>query len=64
MKGKTLVLKQNSSLPHLWIQNISGEIAIGDHTLKKADGLGISHGHQKLVFKAKNKNTFFLFRMN
>ena len=37
-EGKTLVLKQNSSLPHLWIQNISGEIKIGDHTLKKQTG--------------------------
>ena len=63
-EGKTLVLKQNSSLPHLWIQNISGEITIGDHTLKKADGLGISHCNQKLEIKAKKKNTFFLFRMN
>ena len=61
-EGKTLVLKQNSSLPHLWIQNISGEIYCENHLLKKADGLGITNIDQNFEIKGNKRSKFFIFK--
>jgi redox-sensitive bicupin YhaK (pirin superfamily) len=61
-EGKTLVLKQNSSLPHLWIQNISGEFCFGEHNLNKADGLGITNIDQNFEIKGNKRSKFFIFK--
>ena len=62
-EGKTLLLKQNSSFPHLWIQNISGEFCFGEHNLNKADGLGVIDYNNELIISAKEDSRFFVFRL-
>ena len=62
-EGKTLVLKQNSSLPHLWIQNISGEIKFDEYDLNKADGLGVMDHDNDIAISAIKGSKFFVFRL-
>lgn len=60
---KSLSINTSLSLPHLWIQNISGEITLNDYTLKKSDGLGITNLKEKIELEAKEESSFFIFRL-
>ena len=60
---KSLSIDTSLSLPHLWIQNISGEITLNDYTLKKSDGLGITNLNEKIELEAKEESRFFIFRL-
>ena len=62
-EGKSLEMNPNSSLPHLWIQNISGEITLEGHTLKKADGLAVMDYDEKSKFTAKFETKFLIFAL-
>ena len=60
---KSLSINTSLSLPHIWIQNISGEITLNDYTLKKSDGLGITNLKEKIELEAKEESRFFIFRL-
>ena len=61
-EGKSLEVYTNSSLPNLWIQNISGEIYSENNLLKKADGLGITDIDKNLEIKSNRRSKFFIFK--
>ena len=60
---KSLEVNINSSLPHLWIQNISGELRFADYKLFKADGLGVIDYNNELIISAMEDSRFFVFRL-
>ena len=62
-EGKSLEVYTNSSLPNLWIQNISGEIYSENNLLKKADGLGITDIDKNLEIKSNRRSKFFIFKL-
>jgi redox-sensitive bicupin YhaK (pirin superfamily) len=62
-KKNDLVLPLERDLPHLWIQVIEGEIDLANHTLTKADGIGIENLDSSLVITAVQTTRFFIFRL-
>ena len=51
------------TLPHAWLQVISGEIMLEDYTLHTADGIGIENLDEEIILKTNKNTEFFLFRM-
>lgn len=62
-KQKSFTLDPHESLPHAWIQVVSGGVQAGEHLLGKADGLAIEHLDQTIDLTCKQDSVFFLFRL-
>jgi redox-sensitive bicupin YhaK (pirin superfamily) len=58
-----LSLDPVSTLPHAWIQAVSGSVQVGDYLLGKADGLAIENLNQSIELTCAENSTFFLFRL-
>jgi redox-sensitive bicupin YhaK (pirin superfamily) len=61
--GKITNLQPDPTLPHAWLQVISGEIMLEDYTLHTADGIGIENLDEEIILKTNKNTEFFLFRM-
>ncbi len=61
--GLPFSLEPSFSLPHLWIQMISGDLSIGNERLKKADGLAVEKLDEPLDLVANQSSEYFLFRL-
>jgi redox-sensitive bicupin YhaK (pirin superfamily) len=62
-RHKSFTLDPHESLPHAWIQVVSGGVQAGEHLLAKADGLAIEHIDQTIDLTCKQDSVFFLFRL-
>jgi len=60
---KSFTLEPSPTLPHAWIQVVTGSVKVGDHTLNQADGLAIEHLDQSIELSCEEDSTFFLFRL-
>ena len=63
MQGSKLQVNANDSLPHAWLQVISGTVELLDETLEKADGLAISNHPDVFEIKASENAQFLFFRL-
>ena len=62
--GKKLSVKPEPTLPHAWIQVVSGALVVADHKLGKADGLRIENLDAPLDVTIKEPCSLFLFRLS
>ena len=62
-KEKTMFVEANQSLPHAWLQIISGETETLGESLKTGDGLAISNAHDGFNINSKENTKFLLFRL-
>ena len=62
-KPIVLSLDPVSTLPHAWIQAVSGSVQVGDYLLGKADGLAIENLNQSIELTCAENSIFFLFRL-
>ena len=53
----------HNSLPHAWIQVVSGSVTVGETILEKADGLAIEYLDQSIELICDKDTTFFFFRL-
>ena len=60
---KSFTLEPSPTLPHAWIQVVSGSVKVVDYTLNQADGLEIEHIDQSIQLSCEEDSTFFLFRL-
>ena len=60
---KSFTLEPSPTLPHAWIQVVTGSVKAGDHSLNKADGLAIEHIDQSIQLTCEEASTLFLFRL-
>ena len=54
----------NQSLPHAWLQIISGEVETLGESLKTGDGLAINHAPNGFCMSSKENTKFLLFRLS
>ena len=60
---KSFTLEYYPTLPHAWIQVVTGSVKVGDYTLNQADGLAIEQFDQSIELACENDSIFFLFRL-
>lgn len=62
--GAKLLIKPEPTLPHAWIQVVSGALGVADHKLEKADGLRIENLDAPLSVTINEPCSLFLFRLS
>ena len=62
-QDRTIVLHPEATLPHVWIQVVSGKMQVGRTHLEQADGLAIEEMDQKVEIRSDEKSSFFVFRL-
>ncbi len=62
--GHTINVPASDSMPHAWIQVISGEVSVLGETLGTADGLAIEDAPEDFVISASAESRFLLFRLS
>ncbi|MAE53240.1 MAG: quercetin 2,3-dioxygenase [Opitutae bacterium] len=62
-EGKSFNCDPDNSLPHAWIQVVSGSVTVGETILEKADGLAIEYLDQSIELICDKDTTFFFFRL-
>ena len=61
--GSSLTIEPSPTLPHAWIQVVSGSLQINGQELGKADGMSIENLDQTLNLSILEPSTLFLFRL-
>jgi len=61
--GSSLSIEPSPTLPHTWIQVVSGSLQINGQELGKADGMSIENLDQTLNLSILKPSTLFLFRL-
>ena len=59
-----LTIPASDSMPHAWIQVISGEVSVLGETLSSADGLAIEHAPQGFEVSTSAESRFLIFRLS
>ena len=62
--GTNLSIKPEETLPHAWIQVVSGALSVANHKLGKADGLRIENLDAPLHLIINKPCSLFLFRLS
>jgi quercetin 2,3-dioxygenase len=62
-QDRTIVLQPEATLPHVWIQVVSGKMRVDLTHLEQADGLAIEEMNQKVEIRSDEKCSFFVFRL-
>ena len=62
--GTNLSIKPEETLPHAWIQVVSGALSVANHKLGKADGLRIENLDAHLNLTINEACSLFLFRLS
>ena len=62
--GTNLSIKPEETLPHAWIQVVSGALSVANHKLGKADGLRIENLNAPLNLTINEACSLFLFRLS
>ena len=62
--GKTISVQASETMPHAWIQVISGEVTVLGQTLETADGLAIEDAPGGFGITASKDSQFLLFRLS
>ena len=62
--GTNLSIKPEATLPHAWIQVVSGALSVANHKLGKADGLRIENLDAPLNLTINEACSLFLFRLS
>ncbi len=62
--GNTLIVPASETMPHAWIQVVSGNVSVLGENLKTADGLAVENGAGGFSIEATEDSEFFLFRLN
>ena len=62
--GTNLSIKPEETLPHAWIQVVSGALSVANHKLGKADGLRIENLDAPLNLTINKPCSLFLFRLS
>ena len=60
---KKISLEPVDSLPHAWMQVVSGSVKVENYLLGKADGLAMENLKQSIELTCQKDTTFFLFRL-
>ena len=60
---KKISLEPVDSLPHAWMQVVSGSVKVENYLLGKADGLAMENLNQSIELTCQKDTTFFLFRL-
>jgi len=60
----TLTVPASESMPHAWIQVISGDISVLGESLSTADGLAIEDAPESFEITASSDSRFLLFRLS
>ena len=61
--NKVFTLNPANTLPHAWIQVVSGKVKVEDQSLGKADGLAVENLDKPIKLDCHEDSTFFLFRL-
>jgi len=61
--GNTVSVLESKSMPHAWIQVISGNVSVLGESLNTADGLAIENAPNGFAIEASADSEFFLFRL-
>ena len=61
--GSSLSIEPSATLPHAWIQVVSGALQINKQELGKADGISIENLDQSINLSIREPSTLFLFRL-
>ncbi len=62
--GKSVTVPASETMPHAWIQVISGEVKVLGETLSTADGLAVENAPATFEVEASKDSEFFLFRLS
>ncbi|MEM9283333.1 MAG: hypothetical protein AAGA96_16040, partial [Verrucomicrobiota bacterium] len=62
--GQSLTVPASETMPHAWIQVISGEVNAFGETLQTADGLAIEDAPDSFGVEASADCQFLLFRLS
>ena len=60
---KKISIEPVDSLPHAWMQVVSGSVKVENYLLGKADGLAMENLKQSIELTCQKDTTFFLFRL-
>lgn len=61
--GKEVSIPASESMPHSWIQVISGSLSVLGETLETADGLAIENAPDAISIEASEDSQFLVFRL-
>lgn len=63
-EGTALVAPGSESMPHAWVQVISGDVSVLGESLGTADGLAIENAPDAFEIVASSDSKFLLFRLS